>query len=203
MASAVTFVSGFSFFFFICSFFAKVAYGVGLSAKSLAHQSKAKKPGHFFLSWHEKPQQYPGSVFLQELFPSSALSFSSQLCRKWADLSIRKENQSHGQVKTQKNIFAAVSEVNFLWCNSLEQDKKSVVQGCRMDMMGGTAAGMLEGGEDGCSCASLQHSECCTAEHQRHQCSLPSFPGKPTAAGLALHDSRASGVQQLGASQAG
>lgn len=123
--------------------------------------------------------------------------------RKWSDLSIRKENQSHGQIKTQKNLFAAVSEVNFLWCNSLEQDKKSVVQGCRMDMMGGTAAGMLEGGEDGCSCASLQHSECCTAEHQRHQCSLPSFPGKPTAAGLALHDSRASGVQQLGASQAG
>lgn len=52
---------------------------MGLSAKSLAHQSKAKKPGHFFLSWHEKPQQYSGSVFLQELFPSSALSFSSQL----------------------------------------------------------------------------------------------------------------------------
>lgn len=52
-----------SFFFLICTFFAKVAYGVGLSAKSLAHQSKARKMGHFFLSWHERPQQYSGSPF--------------------------------------------------------------------------------------------------------------------------------------------
>lgn len=80
LASVVTSVSGF-FFFLICTFFAKVAYGVGLSAKSLAHQSKARKMGHFFLSWHERPQQYSGSpfFFLQELFPSPALSFSSQL----------------------------------------------------------------------------------------------------------------------------
>lgn len=79
MASAVTLVSGFFFFvvsFLYALFFAKVAYVVGLSAKSLAHQSKAKKMGHFFLSWREKPQQYSGSNFLQELFPSLALSFS-------------------------------------------------------------------------------------------------------------------------------
>lgn len=108
LASAVTLVSGFSFFFFVCSFFAKVAYGVGLSAKSLAHQSKAKKPGHFFLSWHEKPQQYSGSVFFTRAFskfgpelqqsalqPASAGALHRMpSSRKWSDLSIRKENQS-------------------------------------------------------------------------------------------------------------
>lgn len=63
-------------FFFISTFFTKVAYGVGLSAKCLAHQSKAKKMGHFFLSWHEKPQQYSGSPFF---FTRAFSKFSPEL----------------------------------------------------------------------------------------------------------------------------
>lgn len=94
------------------------------------------------------------------------------ISRKWPDLSIRKKNQSDGEVKTRKILIAAISKVSFLWCSSLDQDKKSV-------LMDGMAAGMLEGGEDGCSCASLQHIECCTAKHQRQDCSLPSFPANP------------------------
>lgn len=42
--------------------------------------------------------------------------------------------------------------MNFLRCNSLDQDRKSVL----MDLMDGMAAGKLETGGDGCSCAALQ-----------------------------------------------
>lgn len=84
LASAVTLVSGF-FFVFNMHFFAKVAYGVGLSAKSLAHQSEARKMGHFFLSWHERPQQYSGGPFFYKSFFqvqrwASAVSSTTTFC---------------------------------------------------------------------------------------------------------------------------
>lgn len=49
--------------------------------------------------------------------------------RKWSDLGIRKKNQSRGQVKTQKVLIVAISKRNFLWCNSLDQDKKVCLGG--------------------------------------------------------------------------
>lgn len=38
----------------------------------------------------------------------------------------------------------------------------------------------LDGGDGGvCSCAFLQHSECCTAKHQRQECSSPPSQANP------------------------
>lgn len=45
--------------------------------------------------------------------------------------------------KTSKILIVAISKMNFLWCNSLDQDRKSVL----MDMMDRVAAGKLESGE--------------------------------------------------------
>lgn len=58
-----------------------------------------------------------------------ATSFRMPSSRKWPDLTIRKENQSHGQVKNRNTLIAAISKMNFLWCNSLEQDRKPVLDG--------------------------------------------------------------------------
>lgn len=66
----------------------------------------------------------------------------------------------------------------------------------------GTAAGMLEGGGDGCSFASLQHSKCCTAKHQRQDCSLPSFQQTHSCT-TGIAGLQGQGSAALGASQAG
>lgn len=197
------------FLFFVVSFlyalfFAKVAYVVGLSAKSLAHQSKAKKMGHFFLSWREKPQQYSGSNFFTRAFSK----FSPEL-----QLLLYTGCQAAGNGQTwalgiKIKVMDKSKPERFLLWPFPEWIFSGAIPWMRTKSLSWWLWWM--GRQLGCWGWRERLQLCFSPAHLVLHCKTsktgllpPLLPRQTTAAWLAVHDSRAGGVQQLGASQAG